>query len=622
MAFSLRKALGATSAIGLAISLAACGPEDVAVNGPDHFALGDISGPYSWPMDGYDALDDVPDDAYGDWAPLNAARPMVARASTGYGYAPAWDYPEAYRYDEPQFASHGDGYYDDGYYDEAYYDSPYFERAYYGPAGYDWYDRSPDTGSYALLALAAVLGGVIGNSPPDYYFDYGNVQPWVWVTDDHYVRYAEPLRTGYRYYYYAPDAVRPFLVRDPMYTYGYSGDRLVVVYDSYGRVLNRDRAVRLRRAATSYYDRGVTLYNTGVTADRYGVAAPLWQQRSATIAADQQAWDRARDWSPGWRSWDKRYDKVADKHWQKERIARSYAASRFASWQDDGYRGAAPQPRKELRTKGNPHQAVMQQAAIQLRQQQNMRTARLDRIKSERRSNGNQARVITARQEKAVRTQANGQQRRDFARMTQGGAERQQMVQRQERAQLQRKQTVQREQAVNRQQAQRLQAQNRQKAQHQQVQRQQPVRQKQAQRQQVQRQQAARQQQAQHQQVQRQQVARQQQAQRQQVQRQQVVRQQQAQRQQAQRQQAVRQQQAQRQQVQRQQVVRQQQAQRQQVQRQQVVRQQQAQRQQAQRQQVARQQQPQRQQAQRQSFASNDPQRQVGQNNGNGRKNR
>jgi hypothetical protein len=381
MAFSFRKALGATSALGLVITLAACGPDELAVRDAGHFALGDVSGPYDWPMVGeYGAPGSISSDAFGDWSPLGAARPMVARAPGRYDYAPAWDYPDDYRYEAPEFASYGDWYRADGYegtghYEEGYYDSSNFERAYYGPTGHDWYDRSVDSSSYALLALAAVLGSVIGTSPPDYYFDYGGVRPWVWITGDRYVRYAEPLPAGYRYYYYAPDAARPFLVRDPLYTYGYSDDRLVVIYDSYGRVLNRDRALPLRRAATSYYDRGVTLYQTGLTSERYGVPAPLWQQRSATVVADQQVWDRARNWNPGWRDVGRRYEEQVGKKWERERIARTYAAKRFASWQDEGYRSPAPQPGRELRAKSNPNKALLQQAALESRRYEDGRRA-------------------------------------------------------------------------------------------------------------------------------------------------------------------------------------------------------------------------------------------------------
>ena len=115
-----------------------------------------------------------------------------------------------------------------------------------------------------------MIGTVIGDSPPDYGYRYDDVQPWAWRTNDGYYRYAEPVRGGYRYYYYEPRATRPFLVRDPSYSYGYRDDRLMVIYDRDGRVLRRDRAQRQRRAASHYFDRGGSLYRAAHDGRRRG----------------------------------------------------------------------------------------------------------------------------------------------------------------------------------------------------------------------------------------------------------------------------------------------------------------------------------------------------------------
>jgi hypothetical protein len=608
-------------------------------------------------MDGeYAGFGSVSSDAYGDWAPLGATRPMVARASGRYDYAPAWDYPDDYRYEAPEFASYGDWYRADGYedtdhYEEGYYDSPYFERAYYGPTGHDWYDRSVDSSSYALLALAAILGSVIGTSPPDYYFAYGSVRPWVWITEDRYVRYAEPLPTGYRYYYYAPDAARPFLVRDPLYTYGYSDDRLVVIYDSYGRVLNRDRALPLRRAASSYYDRGVTLYQNGLTSERYGVPAPLWQQRSATVVADQQVWDRARNWNPGWRGVGQSLGEKAGKKWERERVARTYAAKRFASWQDEGYRTPAPQPGRELRAKSNPHKAMLQQAALETRRYEDRRRvngkeARPERLPGEAaqqlrqatpvRSGANSASLRTGQSEaRPQRAERMAPQQRDRSKAHVQGAGREQAVraqrsevrrvagERKEATRAQGKPRAERQRQSVRQQTEargqsittRKQEAQRQQAQRQKVQRQQ---QGQAQRQQELR--AQRQQQAQAQRQPRE-AARQRQAQAQRQQ--QMVGQRQAQAQRQQQAQAQRQQQmARQQQVQaerhQQDAARQQQAQVQRQQQAQAQRQQQAL---AQRQQQRAGQQQAQIERQQQAFAQRAERGQSGQGRGNGRGN-
>ena len=373
MAIAFRKILGATSLIGMAISLAACEPDGPS-NAADEksFSLFDAAGPLDWPMDQAQWGPEGKNQAYGsDWAPLAATAPMVSDADRSYGYAQAWDYPESYRYDDAQY---DDAQYDN--YDEAYAD--------YDPG---YYEDSPGGNTYALLALAAVLGNVIGNAPPDYSFDYDGVKPWVWVTDDRYARYAEPLRNGYRYYYYAPGAARPFLVRDPYYSYGYRGDRLVAIYDTYGRVLNNQRALPLRRAAASYYDRGLVLQRYAGNHPRRGVSAPIWQQRRNLIVTDQNRWERARGRSEAWQSWDRRYEEAGSKRWRGERIARRYSAERFATWQKADYRGPAPRVKRELRNRPQLRTAALGRAVAEVRRDE--RPAMLRRT-------GNDARRIAA----------------------------------------------------------------------------------------------------------------------------------------------------------------------------------------------------------------------------------
>src|SRR5690606_29927452 len=120
----------------------------------------DAAGPLDWPMDDAPWGSPAGNQARSDWAPLAAAAPMVSSAARPIDYAPAWDYPDDYRYDDAGYGS---------YDDDAYYDPD---------PGY--YEQSPGGNTYALLALASILGGVIGNSPPDYAFDYGGVEPWAW----------------------------------------------------------------------------------------------------------------------------------------------------------------------------------------------------------------------------------------------------------------------------------------------------------------------------------------------------------------------------------------------------------------------------------------------------------
>jgi hypothetical protein len=333
----LRNTLKLTSLAGLAVALAACEPEEKAMPG-EPLALPDMAGLEGWPVDELEGeappfemplqpVSRAPQPAF------YASAPMTARPSGAYRYAPEYDYPDhGYYHDRDG----GHDYYDDG-------------------PGY--YHDSPSADSYAWLGLASLLGGVIANSPPDYYFDYHGVQPWVWRTHDRYVRFAEPLRTGYRYYYYEPGAYRPFLVRDPHYSYGYRNDRLVVIYDDRGRVLDGRRAWHQRRAARWHFDRGRDLYRAAHRGDRHGVAAPHWVKYRKAIARDQRAWDRARKQRAEWRRWENRRERAVERRWNEERIARWQAEQRFARWQRTDFRTSAPSfyeaPRERFEHKGN-----------------------------------------------------------------------------------------------------------------------------------------------------------------------------------------------------------------------------------------------------------------------------
>ena len=308
----------------LAFALAGCGPDDAAPGIRDQLALTDALGPYDY------AFDEGGFPEAGE-SFLPEALPMLAREQASYQSAPSWDYDRggytSYYGDE---ASNDFGYYDAGYVDQ--------NDGY----GDEYYSDSSDSDQYAWLALAAMIGTVIGDSPPDYGYRYDDVQPWAWRTNDGYYRYAEPVRGGYRYYYYEPRATRPFLVRDPSYSYGYRDDRLMVIYDRDGRVLRRDRAQRQRRAASHYFDRGGSLYRAAHDGRRRGVSAPLWAKRKHTIIAEQRQWVRARNQRPAWQRWDRSHERVTERRWKDERAARRDANKRFERWQTASFEGDAP----------------------------------------------------------------------------------------------------------------------------------------------------------------------------------------------------------------------------------------------------------------------------------------
>ncbi|WP_338242810.1 hypothetical protein [Aurantiacibacter hainanensis] len=382
--FPLR--LGAVSA--LALALAACGPEDMAST--DQLALTSALGPYNYSLDESAWDQGGPGTQYwaggeGDYLP--EAWPMQADYPGSYAPAPSWNYDQGGYYDDGYAGEWGQedyGYYDAGYADD-YYDS-------YGDEYY--YDDTVGTDQYAWLALAALIGGLLADSPPDYGYYYDGAQPWAWRTHDGYYRYAEPVRGGYRYYYYEPRSARPFLVRDPLYSYGYRDDRLVVVYDRDGRILRHDRARDRRRVASAYFDRGERLYDAANRGDRFGVSAPLWNQRRREIVAEQRRWDRARERRQEWREWDAAHEEAAERRWTRERRARRSAADRFDRWQDAGYREEAPRfyrDRTENRPRIERAALVRNEARAERREQRRdiervrERSERVDQRREERR---------------------------------------------------------------------------------------------------------------------------------------------------------------------------------------------------------------------------------------------
>ena len=287
-------ALAMTSA--LALGLAACGLEDaqdnVASEPMTNFALGGVQSPYDF------ALDDFATGDFDRSALPQQALPLQASyaPASSYSMAPSWDYGQGGYADYPPQQEWD------------YYGADY-EPDYYSSASDDYYydDRSTGSDQFTWLALGAMIGAILGDSPPDYGFGYDRgVEPWAWRTNDGYRRYAEPVHGGYRYYYYEPESYRPFLVSDPYYSYGYRDDRLMAIYDRRGRLLRSEYAARQRAAARSYYDRGERLYYAERRGDRHGVSAPLWAERLPAIRADRYRWDEVRGQRKGWRDWSKK----------------------------------------------------------------------------------------------------------------------------------------------------------------------------------------------------------------------------------------------------------------------------------------------------------------------------
>lgn len=324
----IRRALHAGVSLAVAVSLAGCNREAAPSENQSELSLFNGFGPAGWSLTGNQPT--WPQGADLPAGPLPAASPMTRSGHGPYRFAPAYDY-------DP---------YNEDYFD----DSDVY------------YDDSPDPESYAWLSFASLLFDTLAASPPDYYFDYEGVEPWVWETNNDYVLYAEPIPVGYRYYYYAAGSDWPFFVRDPYYSYGYRENRLVVIYDASGRILDGDRAPLQRQAANLYYVRGEALRDAYDGARRYGVPAALWASRESIVRRDLNSWQDSRARTAGWRDWDQKLAPRVASRWAAEGAARQYAGRRFAEWEKSRFSGPAPDFYAEAR-----RDRIVQRAALQQR---------------------------------------------------------------------------------------------------------------------------------------------------------------------------------------------------------------------------------------------------------------
>ena len=328
MAKMIQRALGVGAAFAVALGVGGCNRETTPQTEPNGFSLFDGAGPSGWPLDGGELA--WPQDASRSLPVLSAAVPMTAAVHNRYSFAPAFDY-------DPH------------------------EPDYYEPSS-DYYDSSPDEDSYAWLSFAAMLFETVAVSPPDYYFEYAGIKPWVWETSDHYLLYAEPIPVGYRYYYYAPGTDWPFFVRDPYYSYGYREERLVVIYDSYGRIIDGDRSPLQRDAASRYFARGEGLYDAYSGGEKYGVSAPLWASRESVIERDLGTWQGARQRNADWRDWERQRTPRVEAAWGAETAARQFAGRRFDAWRKSRFQEPAPNFNAEVKRDPAFQRAALQQS--------------------------------------------------------------------------------------------------------------------------------------------------------------------------------------------------------------------------------------------------------------------
>ena len=201
--------------------------------------------------------------------------------------------------------------------------------------------RVADPGQYYAYAEDAWgFDDALGYAPPDYGFDYDDVEPWAWQGYDDSMMFVEPLEYGYRAYYYRPGDDAPYFIRDPDCGYGYDHGRLAVVYASDGAIIPYDRYGPRLGYASRYYERGRDLYQA--SRRRHPVIAYDWLSRRDAIGAARGDWVRQSERQPAWQDYRRRNVQRQDAHWNEERARRRADMVRFASWQQQDFRTPPP----------------------------------------------------------------------------------------------------------------------------------------------------------------------------------------------------------------------------------------------------------------------------------------
>lgn len=171
---------------------------------------------------------------------------------------------------------------------------------------------------YAYLDHAYYMRDALGDAPPDYAFDYGGAEPWVWRSATRDERLAEPVDGGWREYYYRPGEDYPYLIADPGYTYAFDDGALAAIYDAAGVLLPYDQWSSYAPTAGRYLSRGEGLYRASLSARRAPVPADRWSQAAGQFGAERAAWTAAQSRDAGWRDYHQAHAPQAEAYWRPE----------------------------------------------------------------------------------------------------------------------------------------------------------------------------------------------------------------------------------------------------------------------------------------------------------------
>lgn len=184
---------------------------------------------------------------------------------------------------------------------------------------------------YAWAERAYGMDRAFQDAPPDYGFEYEDVQPWVWESEDRWSLYAEPISDGYRYYYYEPGEAHPYFVRDDRYGYGYDDDgRLVTLYTLAGALLPVSYLNDRADVAGRYWTRARELRRASAPDRRARIDNTLWLARQPVIVRSQRTWIEAAEGREDWRAYRTRNEARDLKRFDGERRRREAVVARLS----------------------------------------------------------------------------------------------------------------------------------------------------------------------------------------------------------------------------------------------------------------------------------------------------
>jgi uncharacterized membrane protein YgcG len=188
---------------------------------------------------------------------------------------------------------------------------------------------------YALAERAYAYDRVAWEGPPDYGFQYDEVEPWAWQTAGDELMFAEPLDEGYRFYYYEEGEAYPYFVRDPQYGYAYGDDgALAAVFTAAGALLGSDQIYGMANIAGAYLTRAQDMRRVYYAEPRYALASdPVWydrwEDRAPVLRSAWQPWMTAADQAEPWRSYRLSTGERELRAFEGERERRLRSAAKF-----------------------------------------------------------------------------------------------------------------------------------------------------------------------------------------------------------------------------------------------------------------------------------------------------